>query len=324
MVISENYCNFIVLKYKDLQTIIAMITEDKVTELFCMADDFCKFFDAMMKKYTLKSDNKRAYHRDSTMSKSEIMLIMILFHDSGYRCLKHFYVEKVCKHLRHLFPKVVSYNRFVELEKQVAVPLALFIKKVLLGKCTGISFVDSTPLRVCRNQRIHIHKVFKGIAQRGKCSMGWFFGLKLHLICNEKGEVLNFIITPGDVDDRKPLEYKAFVEFIYGKLVGDKGYIGKNLFQRLFVDGIQLITKLKSNMKGALMSVSDKLLLRKRAIIETVNDELKNIAQVEHSRHRSFENFIVNMLGAIAAYCVFSKKPCIHVQRTLDTQLALF
>ena len=324
MLISENCCNFIVLKYKDLQTIIAMITEDKDTELFCMADDFCKFFDAMMKKYTLKSDNKRAYHRDSTMSKSEIMLIMILFHDSGYRCLKHFYVEKVCKHLRHLFPTVVSYNRFVELEKQVAVPLALFIKKVLLGKCTGISFVDSTPLRVCRNQRIHIHKVFKGIAQRGKCSMGWFFGFKLHLICNEKGEVLNFIITPGDVDDRKPLEYKAFVEFIYGKLVGDKGYIGKNLFQRLFVDGIQLITKLKSNMKGALMSVSDKLLLRKRAIIETVNDELKNIAQVEHSRHRSFENFIVNMLGAIAAYCVFPKKPCIHVQRTLDTQLALF
>ena len=324
MVISKNCRNFIVLKYKDLQTIIAMITEDKVTELFCMADDFCKFFDAMMKKYTLKSDNKRAYHRDSTMSKSEIMLIMILFHDSGYRCLKHFYVEKVCKHLRHLFPKVVSYNRFVELEKQVAVPLALFIKKILLGKCTGISFVDSTPLRVCRNQRIHIHKVFKGIAQRGKCSMGWFFGFKLHLICNEKGEVLNFIITPGDVDDRKPLEYKAFVEFIYGKLVGNKGYIGKNLFQRLFVDGIQLITKLKSNMKGALMSVSDKLLLRKRAIIETVNDELKNIAQVEHSRHRSFENFIVNMLGAIAAYCVFPKKPCIHVQRTLDTQLALF
>ena len=168
LVISENCCNFIVLKYKDLQTIIAMITKDKVIELFCMADDFCKFFDAMMKKYTLKSDNKRAYHRDSTMSKAEIMLIMILFHDSGYRCLKHFYVEKVCKHLRHLFP------------------MALFIKKVLLGKCTGISFVDSTPLRVCRNQRIHIHKVFNGIAQRGKCSMGWFFGFKLHLIATRR------------------------------------------------------------------------------------------------------------------------------------------
>lgn len=301
-----------------------MITEDKVTELFCMADDFCKFFDRMVAKYTFKSTVKRSYHRNSTMSKAEIMLIIILFHDSNYRCLKHFYQEHICKHLRHLFPKVVSYNRFVELEREVVFPLALFIKKVLLGKCTGISFVDSTPLRVCRNQRIHIHKTFKGIAQRGKCSMGWFFGFKLHLICNEKGELLNFMITPGDIDDREPLKYEAFMNLIYGKLVGDKGYIGKELFQRLFVNGIQLITKLKNNMKGALMSVSDRLLLRKRAIIETVNDELKNIAQVEHSRHRCFDNFIVNMLGAIAAYCCFPKKTCINVESTIDSQLTLF
>ena len=134
-----------------------MITEDKVTEIFCMADDFCKFFDAMVAKYTLKPTGKRKYHRDSTMSKAEVMLIMILFHDSGYCYFKHFYLEKVCKYLRHLFLKVVSYNRIVELEREVVIPLALFIKKVLLGKCTGISFVDSTPLRVCKNQRIHIH-----------------------------------------------------------------------------------------------------------------------------------------------------------------------
>lgn len=171
-----------------------MITKDKVIEIFCMADDFCKFFDAMMAKYTLKPLKKRKYHRSSTMSKAEVMMIIILFHDSGYRCLKHFYLEQVCKHMRHLFPQVVSYNRFVEIQREVAIPLALFLKKVLLGKCTGISFVDSTPLRVCKNQRIHIHKVFKGIAQRGKCSMGWFFGFKLHLICNEKGELLNFMI----------------------------------------------------------------------------------------------------------------------------------
>lgn len=301
-----------------------MITEDKIIEIFCMADDFCKVFDAQMEKYTIKDTGKRKYHRDSTMSKAEIMVIVIMFHSSGYRCLKHFYKEYVCKHLRHLFPRVVSYNRFVELQHSFGIPLAIFIKKVLLGKCTGISFVDSTPLRVCRNQRIHIHKVFKGIAQRGKCSMGWFFGFKLHLICNEKGELLKFMITPGDVDNRKPLEYKAFVEFIYGKLVGDKGYISKNLFQRLFVDGIQLITKLKNNMKGALMTVSDKLLLRKRAIIETVNHELKNIAQIEHSRHRSFENFIVNLLAALAAYCFFPKKPSIAVERSIDRQLYLF
>ena len=172
LVISENCCNFIVLNYKVLQTIIAMITESKVIELFCMADDFCKFFDAMTAKYTFKPTAKRKYHRDSTMSKAEIMLIMILFHDSGYRCLKHFYQEKVCRHMRHFFPKVVSYNRFVELEKDVAIPLAIFIKKVLLGKCTGISFVDSTPLRICKNQRIHIHKNVQGNSTKRKMPHG--------------------------------------------------------------------------------------------------------------------------------------------------------
>ena len=215
--------------------------------------------------------------------------------------------------MRHLFPEVVSYNRFVELEREVALPLAIFIKKVLLGKCTGISFVDSTPLRVCRNQRIRIHKTFKGIAQKGKCSNGMVLRMQATFDM-QREELLNFMIMSGDVDDRKPLEYKAFVDLIYGKLVGDKGYISKNLFEKLFVDGIQLITKLKNNMKGAMMSVSDKLLLRKRAIIETVNDELKNIAQVEHSRHRCFDNFMVNLLGALSAYCFFPKKPTIRVE----------
>ena len=148
-----------------------MITEDKVTEIFCMADDFCKFFDAMMAKYTLKPVNKRKYHRDSTMSKAEIMLIMILFHDSGYRCLKHFYLEKVCRHLRHLFPEVVSYNRFVELEREVAIPLALFIKKVLLGKCTGISFVDSTAPRLPEPENTHPQGV-QGHCPKGKMLHG--------------------------------------------------------------------------------------------------------------------------------------------------------
>ena len=154
-----------------------MITEDKVTEIFCMADDFCKFFDAMTAKYTLKPIGKRKYHRNSTMSKAEVMLIMILFHDSGYRCFKHFYLEKVCKHLLHLFPKVVSYNRLVELERDVVIPLTLFIKKVLLGKCTGISFVDSTPLRVCKNQRIIYSQSFQRHGPKRKMLYGlvlWF------------------------------------------------------------------------------------------------------------------------------------------------------
>ena len=162
MVISENCCTFIVLNYKVVQTIIAMFftsfrrrrnTEDKVTEIFFMADEFHKVFCRMLDKYSVnapKISGKRSYHRAGRLTVPEIMTIMILFHNSGYRCLKHFYLNEVCVNLRHLFPQVVSYNRFVELEKEAVIPLTIFIKKVLLGKFTGISFVDSTPLRVCK------------------------------------------------------------------------------------------------------------------------------------------------------------------------------
>ena len=171
----------------------------------------------------------------------------------------------------------------MELEKEVLLPMTIFIKKVLLRTCTGISFVDSTPLRVCRNQRILIHKTFEGLAERGKCSMGWSFGFKLHLIINDKGEILNFMFTPGNVDDREPLKQGKFLENIKGKLCADKEYIGQALFENLFLNGIQLVTKVKNNMKNSLMSIADKILLRKRALIETVNDELKNIEQREKS-----------------------------------------
>ena len=257
------------------------------------------------------------------MSDAEIMVILILFH-SGGRCFKHYYQEYVCKHLTHLFPQRVSYNRFVELEKEVLLSLTIFIKQVLLGECTGVSFVDSTSLRVCRNQRILIHKTFEGLAERGKCSMGWFFGFKLHLIINDKGEILNFMFTLGNVDDREPLKQSRFVKNVKGNLCGDKGYIGQALFENLFMNGIQLITKVKNNMRSSLMSIADKIILRKRALIETVNDELKNIAQIEHSRHRSFHNFIANALSAIAAYCFFEKKPAIDVSYINDGQLRIF
>lgn len=295
-----------------------MFTESKVTEIYCMADDFCKEFTVQQEKYPVEDNSLPHRNKPNRMSDAEIMVILILFHSGGFRCFKHYYQEYVCKHLTHLFPQRVSYNRFVELEKEVLLSLTIFIKQVLLGECTGISFVDSTPLRVCRNQRILIHKTFEGLAERGKCSMGWFFGFKLHLIINDRGEILNFMFTPGNVDDREPLKQSRFVKNVKGKLYGDKRYIGQALFENLFMNGIQLITKVKNNMRSSLMSIADKIILRKRALIETVNDELKNIAQIEHSRHRSFDNFIANALSAIAAYCFFEKKPAIDVSYIND------
>lgn len=296
------------------------MTDCKVTEIFFLTDEFCKNFYAEIKKHALGNAPKRK----PRMSHAEVITIMILFHYGCYRNMKHFYTEYVQKHMTHLFPQTVSYNRFVELMEGETLALAIFVKTLCMGKCTGITFVDSTPLRVCKNKRIPRHKVFKGIAEVGKSTMGWFYGFKLHLLLNERGEILNFMITPGNTDDRKPLCNKSFIEKIVGKLYADKGYISRKLTEVLFVDGISLVTGIKNNMRNTLLSLSDKILLRKRSVIETVNDELKTMCQVEHSRHRSTANFITNVLSAIAAYSFFPKKPSIKYEVEQTCQLSLF
>ncbi len=290
-----------------------MIPEDKVTEIYFIIDEFCKEFDATLRERSLQNTQTRKRNRSFTMSQSEVMTLLLLFHLGAFRNMKSFYLFYVQKHMQKEFPRTVSYNRFVEMHSKVGVHLAIFVKMMCLGKCTGISFIDSTPLRSCHIKREKQHKTFKGIAQKGQCSIGWFYGFKLHLIINDKGEVLDFILTPGNVDDREPLKSMDLHKRIFGKLFGDKGYIGKDLFEQLFIDGIHLITKLKKNMKNALMLLSDKIMLRKRALIESVNDELKNMCQVEHTRHRSFDNFVINMLAALAAYSFLPKKPSINI-----------
>jgi hypothetical protein len=222
------------------------------------------------------------------------------------------------------FPATVSYNRFTELMSQNLMAMSLFLKTCCLGECTGISFVDSTPVRVCKPKRIRNNKVFKGIATTGKSTMGWFHGFKLHIIINDKGEILNFTITQANVDDRAPLKKKLFLDKIYGKLYADKGYLGKDLMKLLFNDGLHLITHIKNNMKNSLMTMSDKILLRKRSIIETVNDELKNICQIEHSRHRSFTNFLSNIVAGLIAYSFLPKKPSIKYQTVKSNQLTFY
>lgn len=197
-------------------------------------------------------------------------------------------------------------------------PMVVFLQVCCLGECTGISFIDSTPVRVCHIKRERQHKTFKGLATKGKCSMGWFFGFKLHIVINDKGEILDFLFTQADVDDREPLKNKNFHDKIFGKLVGDKGYISKDLFDELFIDGIHLITKIRKNMKNSLMLILDKILLRKRALVESVNDELKNICQIEHTRYRCFENFIGNVVSGLIAYSFLDKKPSLNLDEIVE------
>lgn len=155
--------------------------------------------------------------------------------------------------------------------------------------------------------------MFKGIAQRGKTSVDWFYGFKLHLVINDRGELLNVALTPGNVDDRKPA--KELLREHSGKFLGDKGYISKALALELRDYGIALITKFKKNMNNKLIEWSDKQLLRKRAVIESVIGQLKHICQIEHSRHRSPINFVANLFAGLIAYCHLSKKPSIAIDR---------
>jgi hypothetical protein len=281
-----------------------------ILTVFCDIDDFCLFFEPRWQPHLLASATRQRKRR-SSLCLSEVLTIITLFHTSGYRNFKDYYTQHVMKHLFWAFPKLVSYNRFVELMPATVIPLCAYLRS-RLGQCSGLSFVDSTTLKVCHNRRIHSHKVFAQSARRGKNSVDWFYGFKLHLVINDCGELLNLKLTPGNVDDRVPVP--QMVKQIFGKLVGDKGYISQPLCALLFEQKLHLITKLKTTMKNKLLPMFDKILLRKRAIIESVNDQLKNISQIEHTRHRSPINFFVNLLAGLIAYTYREKKPSLNIR----------
>lgn len=288
-----------------------------IVALFCDVDEFCLHFEPAFQQHLLASKARQRV-RPGRMCLSEILTILILFHSSNYRNFKHFYLTQVQLHLHQEFPHQVRYNRFIELIPKALAALACYLK-CRCAECTGISFIDSTSLKVCHNRRIHCHKVMEPLAKRGKTSTGWFYGFKLHLIVNDRGELLNVCLSTANTDDRRPVE--ALTQKLFGKLFGDMGYISQALFETLFVRGLELITRLKRNMANRLMPLFDKLLLRKRAIIETIIDQLKNICQIEHSRHRSQLNYFADILTGLIAYSFQNKLPSLNL--TPDQQRLL-
>jgi DDE family transposase len=282
--------------------------------MFCDIDDFCKWFEPLYLRRLLR-DGQRQRHRQGQLALSEIMTILVYFHSSHYRDFKHYYTDYVAVHLRPYFPALVSYSRFVELMPRALVPLCGYLH-TRKGRCTGITFVDSTSLAVCHTRRISRHQVFAGYATRGKSSMGWFFGCKLHLMINDEGELLAFRVTTGEVPDREPVE--ALAQELWGHLYGDRGYISKALHDALLAHGLKLITLMRRNMKPRLMRLWDRVMLRKRFLIETVNDQLKNISQIEHSRHRSVTGFMGNLVAGLIAYTFQPKKPSLGLRWTVS------
>lgn len=289
--------------------------DDFLIHIFCLVDDFCKEFEPAWKSCLVSHSTPKGdlrNKRSTQLSMSEIMTLVIYFHHSKFRTFKDYYNLLVKDRLQKYFPKSPSYSRFVGLMKRVLIPLFVFLQGVL-GHCNGLSFVDSTILTVCHVKRASSHRVFRKIAKRGKTSTGWFFGFKLHLVVNEKGEIVAFMLTPGNVDDRRPVPF--FAKDLWGKCFGDRGYISRKLFEQLWEKGIQLITRLRKGMHNKLMSLWDKLLLRKRGLIESVHNKLKSCCQIEHHRHRSPWNFLVNLLSGLIAYCQDPKKPSLSMKQ---------
>jgi hypothetical protein len=281
-----------------------------VLELFCDVDDFMLSFAPQWKASELATGKQR--QRSGQLWPSEIMTILIHFHQSHYRTFKAYYTEYVQVYLRREFPHLVSYARFVALIANMMIPMLAYLQS-RYGACTGISFIDF-PLRL----RPEAYPPTSGLCpgcQTWQVIDGWFFGFKLHLAVNDCGELLACCLTPGNVDDRTPVP--EMVQRLRGKLIGDRGYISAPLTELLFEQGLHLITRLRKNMKDHLMHLSAKLLVRKRAIIESIIDQLKNISQIEHSRHRSPTNFVVHLIAGLLAYSHQDKKPGLHLDQRL-------
>lgn len=286
------------------------------TELYYEINEFMKTFGSLLNKHLIGARRQRPFCR---MSVCEIMTVLIGFQIIGGQNFRQYYKDTVLQFHRAEFPSLVSYNRFTEVAPVVIIPLMLFLKfRMEMSLHTMIYIIDSTPLKVCINLRIPRHKVFREAAERGKTSTGWFYGFKLHLVVNHIGELMSVRITAGNTDDRKPV--MDMVKNLKGKLFGDKGYISAALAEDLIQQGLNFITTLRKNMKKKDISFADRILLRKRAVVETVNDLLKNFFQIEHSRHRSVFGFTANLFSALIAYSFYPKKP--HM-RGIDLQNAL-
>jgi Transposase DDE domain len=293
-----------------------LINEVKLVQLFCEIDDFTSIYEQKLAGHLLPvtPNSKHSTHKPC-ISLSEMMTLEILYHLSGYKCFEYFYCQQVLQgSLKSYFPHAPSYNRFVELKPRMLVPLICYLHCLRLGTFLGLYYADSTALKVCHNRRIHCHQVFRATAKRGQSSTGWCYGFKLFLVVNGLGEIVQAFVTPGNVADNALATLKRLFKGLSGLAFADKGFASQKAFTPLFEQGLKLITYIRSNRKNKLVLLQEKMLLKKRGMIESVIDILKSVCNIEHSRHRSPLNMIVNTYAALCAYSTLERKPSIFVR----------
>lgn len=282
-----------------------------LTELYVEIDDFCRKICADLGRNLIGSGVAVTIDTPG-LSLSEVLTILVFYHYSRFDCIKHYYLIKVQRELKKYFPKLPSYNRFIERIREIPALATLYLH-YKQAKYNGAGYIDSTPLEVCSKKRTRCHRVFKFEAKLGKSSKGWFFGLKLHIICDFMGNIISCKITPGNANDLKAA-VKMLKDF-KGKIFADKGYIGKKEFSILLEQGLILVTSVKKNMKNRLLELWDKILLKKRSLIESIFNVMKSALHLEHSRHRSVVNAVVYILTTLIAYCWKPNKPKIKFNK---------
>ena len=278
----------------------------KYTTIFTIVDDFCKSYEEWINHKLLSSGKQRK--RAGKLSLSEAISIMIFYHFSEFKHLKIYYHHFVSN--GKWFRDPPCYDRFIQIIPSLFLPIVIMMH-YLSGRKTGFYYVDSTHFTVCKNIRISRHKTFDGLAARSRSSIDWFYGFKLHMIINNKSEIVAIKITKGNVDDRKAFEEMVLKRDLKGKCYADKGYVSRDLFTRLYNRGLMLITGIKRNMQSYLIPILDKIYLRKRFIIETIFGYIKEHFNVRPNKHRSPTNFFASLFAALIAFQIKPDKPTI-------------
>jgi hypothetical protein len=281
-----------------------ILNTTKLTEIFIECDDFCK----NLHNYLLTNNMETDTELTGMMTESEMMAIVIFYHHSGFKCFKYYYECIIMGKLKDFFPTCYSYTRFVHLMQKLNLSLFAFLTCCRLAAASEGNYIDSTKLVVSHNKRIMSHKVFKSYAKRGKSSTGWFFGFKLHAVINQYGQLVIFNFTTGNVADNNPNLLENITKRLEGFLYGDAGYI-TSLAQKFKERGLELITKIRDNMKPVELTPIQKHFLKFRGLIESVFNLMKNHCDIEHSRHRSTKNFFINLWSGLIAYSFLDEFP---------------
>jgi len=267
-----------------------------IITIYYIIDNFCKEYKKWEQSKLLPTTGQR--DRAGQLSLSELLAVVLYFYLSPCRDFKNYYLYFLPYKCRGYF-KLVGYSRIVQLMPRLILPLSIIMQN-LSGEQTGIYYIDSTKLQICHGKRTKSNRIFKNISKVGRSSYGWFMGFKLHLIINNKGSIMAIKITKANKSDLSCAA--GLAKGLTGHLYGDKGYISKNLFTELFKNGLKIFTGIRKDMKNHLLSNSDKYHLRKRVLIESVFNVLKNSMNLEHTRHRSPLNFIVHILACVTGF----------------------